>query len=152
MDSEERYINGNTISVFICKYFHGTPFKKTVTPRHKPRLSILGCLIDGQFGIFIPTSYDKNIQAQYENYCDDLNVSISLTWECSPFIRTVDFVYLYITILPDGHINFCTYQKHQKLYLYLPEHFNQPPGTLLGLIFGILQHYWGKNTKLSNYK
>ena len=127
---------GILLAVLYATIVMGHNKKQTLTPQ-KTQLDILCCLLDDQFCISIPTD-DKNIQTKYNNYCTDLNSYSSLTWEFSPFSKTVFFLDLNVTILLDGNLKFQTYQKPQNLYLYFPDHSDHQPGKLHGLIFGTL--------------
>ena len=54
--------------------------KQKLTPRHKAQLTLILRLVDDKFGIFIPTSGDKETQTQYDKYLTGLNAVISLSW------------------------------------------------------------------------
>ena len=86
-----------------------------------------------------------------ENYCAELNGFISLTWECSPFSKILEFLDLTATILPGGNLNFWTYQKTRNIYLYLPSYSNRTPKALRGIILVTLRHDWEHTTNMSEY-
>jgi hypothetical protein len=67
-------------------------------------------------------------------------------------IDSLIFLDLRISIGPDPHLIFQTYQKQMKMYLYIPLGSVHPPEKMLqSLIFGRLQAYWLQNTCLSDF-
>ena len=136
MVTEERHINVNIVSNFYANIVMGHHDKTTLIPKHKPEISLLHCLINDKFVIFIPTNTPEvyNIQTQYKNECTNLNAVSSLTWELFSLVSTLDFLELTITILNNGFLNLQTYQNPWNLCIYLPAKSAHSPETLCRLI------------------
>ena len=125
------------LTVFYADIVMGHHKKQTLIPKHKIKLYLLCLLMAYHFGIFVPIE-GKILKNKYKNYCTDLNKVSSLTWECFILRTIVNILDITFTILPDRYLNFLTYQNPQNIYLYLPSHSSQLPGTLYRKIFGTL--------------
>lgn len=75
-----------------------------------------------------------------------------LVWESTGPGKSVDFLDLTITILPDGTVKMSTYQKPMNLYLYLMPTSAHPPWIFKGMIYSMLTRYWQQNTLASDYR
>ena len=64
--------------------------------------------------------------------------------------KSVDFLDLTLTI-EGNRIVSRTYQKPANPYLYLPPHSAHAPGTMKGVIFGLLRTYYRQNSKFSDF-
>ena len=76
----------------------------------------------------------------YQNYTQDPNACLSLTWETYALSYTVNLLDLQISFDSQYHIAFKTFNK--AMNFYLSPHSAHPPGTLRRLAFLILQIYW----------
>jgi len=74
-----------------------------------------------------------------------------LTWDVTAPGRTLDFLDLTISILDNGSIQTCTYQKPLNLFLYLPATSAHPPGVLFGLVYGMFQRFWLQCTQHEDF-
>ena len=75
----------------------------------------------------------------------------SLKWEAENVTTEVNFLYLTLTMSPNGYIRSRTYMKPLNLHLYIPPHSAHPKGVLKSLVFGNVQRYWQQNTERSDF-
>ena len=115
----------------------------------KTNIILICCLVDYQFEVL--PQYQKTTQGSwstktlYRNYKDKLNACSSLTLETSNLSHNVKLLELHISICSQGHIAFKTFQKSMDLYPYLSTDTARSPGSLRGVLFGLLKRYWEQN-------
>jgi hypothetical protein len=110
-----------------------------VVSEFRRELPFYGRYIDDVLGLWRP---DRLLSAdadreRFELFQKRLNEFGQLRWTFSERALSVDFLDLTITILPNGRIDSCLFEKALNLYLYLPPHSNHPPGMARGLIRGM---------------
>jgi hypothetical protein len=104
-------------------------------------LTFYGRYIDDGFGVWSPDptlSTAANLQ-RFRLLQSKFDQFGKLRWTFSDLAMSVDFLDVTISLLPNGRIDTCLFEKALNLYLYLPPQSNHPPGVLKGLIFGTVR-------------
>jgi hypothetical protein len=117
-------------------------------PRYKTCLLFFKRFIDDGIRVWLPPSND---QLTWDAFLRCLNQWGTLRWTCNGHVDSLIFMDLWISIGPDRHLIFQTYQKPMNLYLYMPPGSVHPGKMLRSLIFGRLRTYWLQNTHLRDF-
>jgi hypothetical protein len=117
-------------------------------PRYERCLLFFKRFINDGIGVWLPPSND---QLTWDAFLRCLNQWGTLRWTCDGRVNSLIFLDLQISIGPNCHLIFKTYQKPMNLYLYIPPGSVHPGKMLRSLNFGGLRAYWLQNTHLRDF-
>ena len=139
---------GTSAAVNYAYLYVGLLEVKRLLPRYKNCLPFFKRFIDDGIGVWLPQPNDR---IAWGAFLHCLNRWGSLRWTCEGHVDSLVFLDLRISIGPDRHLVFQTYQNPMNLYLYIPPGSAHPEKMLRSLIFGRLRAYWLQNTHRSDF-
>jgi hypothetical protein len=139
---------GTSTAVNYAYLYFGLLEVQRLLPRYKECLPFFKRFIDDGIGVWLPQPNDR---LAWNAFLRCLNQWGTLRWTCDGHVDSLIFLDLRISICPDRHLIFKTYQKPMNLYLYIPPGLAHPEKMLPSLIFGRLRAYWLQNTYLSDF-
>ena len=140
---------GTSCAVQFANLYFGWHEKEVILPTFKNalnRISFYKRFIDD-----VVLIWEGPCDADWHHMDHIYNSYGILKWEFpEDTSRSVDFLDLTL-IIKGNRIVTKTYQKPQNPYLYLPPHSAHAPGTMKGVIFGLLRTYYRQNSKFSDF-
>jgi hypothetical protein len=138
---------GTSATVNYAYLYVGLLELQRLIPRFKTCLPFFKRFIDDVIEVWLPQPNDN---LTWNAFLHCLNRWGALRWTCDGHVDSLFFLDLGISIGPNRHLIFQTYQKPMNLYLYISPSSAHPDKMLRSLIFGRLQAYWLQNTHLSD--
>jgi hypothetical protein len=139
---------GTSTAVNYAYLYVGLLEVQRLLPRFKTCLPFFKRFIDDGIGVWLPQPNDR---LAWEAFLRCLTQWGTLRWTCDGHVDNLIFLDLQISIGPNCHLVFKTYQKPMNLYLYIPPGSAHHEKMLRSLIFGRLRAYWLQNTYLIDF-
>jgi hypothetical protein len=108
---------GTSASVNYAYLYIGLLEVQRLIPRFETCLLFFKQFIDDGIGVWLPQPNDN---LAWNAFLHCLNCWGTLRWTCDGHVDSLIFLDLRISIGPDRHLIFQTYQKPMNLYLYIP--------------------------------
>ena len=138
---------GTSVAVMYANIYCSYRERTLILPKYKNNIIYYKRYVDDVFSLWRDTT-----TTTWKDLAKDLPQGI-LKWIVQKPECTVNFLDITVTIdARSGKISTESYQKPMNLHLYLPASSAHPPGSLKGLIVGILRRYWLQNSNSKNYR